>query len=90
MITFEKKTELQKIIAKWLISNSNVNKTVVAHTRTIEREIIPDGIGCTSVSRYLRAMRQQGFIEYKDPRKNYHIYVIHIKPKLFDWLKEEE
>jgi hypothetical protein len=88
MITFEKKTEIQKRIAKYLIKKSK-NDIVKLHTKEVERKIIPDGLGCLSVSRYIRAMRQMGLIEYEDPRKMGHFYIIRILPKLKEWLKEE-
>jgi len=90
MITLERKTDVQMRIAMWLIKHADYNDTVRVHTKTVEREIIPDGKGCLSVSRYLRAMRQQGLIDYEDPRKTGHIYIIDLKPKLFDWIKGEK
>ena len=89
MITFERKTEIQKQIVKYLLENAK-NDIVKLHTKQVERDIIPDGLGCLSVSRYIRAMRQQGFIDYEDPRKTEHFYIIKIKQKLKEWLKEEK
>jgi len=89
MITFERKTEIQKRIARYLIKKAK-NDILKLHTKQVEREIIPDGLGCLSVSRYIRAMRQQKLIEYEDPRKTGHFYIIKIKPELKNWLKEEK
>jgi hypothetical protein len=89
MITLERKTAVQKQIAKYLLDKAK-NNIVKLHTKQVEREIIPDGLGCLSVSRYIRAMRQQGLIEYEDPRKMGHFYIIKIKPNLKEWLKEEK
>jgi len=89
MITLEKKTEIQKHIANHLIKRAK-DDVAILHTKEVERNIIPDGLGCLSVSRYLRAMRQLGLIEYEDPRKNNHFYIIRITQKLKDWLKGEK
>jgi hypothetical protein len=87
MITFEKKTGIQKQIAKYLLENAK-NDIVKLHTKQVERNIIPDGLGCLSVSRYIRAMRQAGLIDYEDPRKTGHFYIIRIKTELKKWLEE--
>ena len=86
MITLERKTEIQTKIAKYLIERAN-NDIIKLHTKEVEREIIPDGLGCLSVSRYIRAMRKVGLIYYEDPRKMGHFYIIRILPKLKEWLK---
>jgi hypothetical protein len=86
MITFERKTEIQKQIVKYLLENAK-NDIVKLHTKQVERNIIPDGLGCLSVSRYIRAMRKVGLIYYEDPRKMGHFYIIRILPKLKEWLK---
>jgi hypothetical protein len=87
MITLERKTSVQKQIAKYLLDRAK-NDIIKLHTKQVEREIIPDGLGCLSVSRYIRAMRQIGLIDYEDPRKTGHFYIIKIKPELKEWLKE--
>jgi hypothetical protein len=87
MITFEKKTSIQKQIAKYLLENAK-DDIIKLHTKQVERGIIPDGLGCLSVSRYIRAMRQAGLIDYEDPRKMGHFYIIRILPTLKEWLKE--
>jgi hypothetical protein len=88
MITLERKTEIQKKIINHLLMGA-VNGVVTIHTKDVERCIIPEGLGCLSVSRYLRAMRQQGLIEYEDPRKHNHFYIITLMPALKEWLEEK-
>jgi len=89
MITLERKTEIQKIIAKFILDKA-INDMAIIHTKEVERGIIQDGLGCLSVSRYLRAMRQYGLIEYEDPRKHNHFYIIKVMPELAKWMKEEK
>jgi hypothetical protein len=87
MFSFTEKTEIEKSIVKFLIQHRSKNNMLMIHTKGVERDIIPNGDGCLSVSRYLRNMREIGMIDYEDPRKNNHYYIIKLNKKLFDWYK---
>jgi hypothetical protein len=86
MITLERRTAIQRYIVNYLLARAT-NNVVTLHTKEVEKEIIPEGLGSLSVSRYLRAMRQQGLIMYGDPRRHNHFYIIVIEPKLYEWLE---
>jgi len=88
MITLEHKTEIQKHIANYLLDRA-INGVATLHSVEVEKGIIPEGLGSLSTSRYIRAMRQLGLIEYEDPRRHNHFYVIKIMPKLYEWLEEK-
>lgn len=77
---------VQKMIADALLDRA-IGGEVIIHTKAVERNIILDGLGCLSVSRYLRAMRQYGLVDYDNPRRHNHFYVIKILPKLKKWMK---
>jgi hypothetical protein len=86
MITLERRTAIQRYIVNYLLARAT-NNVVTLHTKEVEREVITDGLGSLSVSRYIRAMKQNGLIEYDDPRKHNHFYIIKIMPKLYEWLE---
>jgi len=52
---------------------------VKLHCKEVARELIPDGLGSISCDRYLRWLREEGFITYPDPRSNNHYYNIELK-----------
>ena len=62
-----------------ILKSKAKNGIVILHSKLVHRELIPDGLGSCSVDRYLRKLRQDGIIEYDDPRRNNYFYVIKIK-----------
>jgi len=75
-------------IRKMLDKRKDKNNIVYLHTKDIVKYLILNGDGSCSCDRYIRAMRQFGEIDYKDPRKNNNIYEIKLKKKFFEMLKE--
>jgi len=65
-------------ILKYLINNADANGICRLHTKAVERDLIEEGRGSVSTSRYLRKMRQEGLIDYDDPRHHIHYYEIRI------------
>ncbi len=69
----KRKTVTQKVAEKL-----KGKKFVTLSSVTVERGLIPSGKGMLSVSRILRRLRQEGYIDYEDPRKHNHTYNIKI------------
>lgn len=59
--------------------NEGKDYDVKLHCKEVARELIQSGSGSISVDRYLRYLRQEGFIDYPDPRSNGHFYKITLK-----------
>ena len=71
-------------VLEWLKARWH-GTTLKIHAKTVSREIIPDGIGCLSVEKYLRNLRKRwrdtgAGIDYPDPRANDHFYLITVYP----------
>lgn len=64
-------------IGKELLKRARNNK-VKLHSVDVERRLLPKGEGSLSTSRYMRLLRQYGYIDYPDPRINNHTYDIKI------------
>lgn len=78
----------EKILSK-LNSLSNRDNIVKLNSYQIERHLIPNGKGMLSASRYIRLMREMGLIDYEDPRKYKHTYIIKLnKSKIKKILKK--
>lgn len=87
MLTCERSRVAIKI-RKILLKRRHRKNFVYLHTKDIVKYLIRSGDGSCSCDRYIRAMRQFGEIDYKDPRKNNNIYEIKLKKKFFEMLKE--
>jgi len=64
-----------------LLKQRAVNGFVKLHSKEVERDLIPKGKYCLSVSKYCRNLRAMGEIEFPDPRANEHFYLIRIIDK---------
>jgi len=71
--------KVREKILKILKNLADSSGTVELHSKYVERELIDTGRGSISVSRYLRMMRQEGLIDYEDPRRHNHYYIIKLK-----------
>jgi len=88
MITLERRTAIQRYIANYLLARAT-NGVVTIHSVEVEKKIIPEGLGSLSVSRYIRAMREQNLIDYDNPKRHNHFYIITLMPALKEWLEEK-
>ena len=78
--TIEENTKKEKVKDKIMdkLNRMSINGFVRLHTKDIHTSFIEKGRGSCCVDRYLRKMRQEGLIDYEDPRKNNYFYKIKI------------
>lgn len=79
----------RKILEKLYQLKNNKGITTI-DSYSLERNLLPKGKGCLSVSRIVRRLRQAGFLRYDDPRSNNHKYIISFNEKMVkEYLKKK-